>query len=291
MKILVTGATGYIGGYFIRMMQHNAEITALLRSDSNQNSLNNFSCSVLYFKSYDEILHIMKGGKFDGVVHFAAHISNSNIQENINASIDSNILYGAYLLEGASKSGVTWFINTGTFWQNFNSSNYCPVNLYAATKESFESISKYYIDVSSMLYATIKINDTFGPFDTRNTVFSYIMNSSRSSKSVIKLTAGDQIIDVSFIEDIVNAYWQLIIEINKDHSLSGKTFVVTNHERYSLKKTVDIFQSALGRKFNIGWGLKPYRQREVMIPYNNGKTVPNWSQQYTLTEAFRKTYL
>jgi CDP-paratose synthetase len=291
MKILVTGATGYIGGYFIRMMQHNAEITALLRSDSNQNSLNNFLCSVLYFKSYDEILHIMKEKKFDGVVHFAAHISNSNIQENINASIDSNILYGTYLLEGASKSGVTWFINTGTFWQNFNSSNYCPVNLYAATKESFESISKYYIDISSMLYATIKINDTFGPFDTRNTVFSYIMNSSRRSKSVIKLTAGEQIIDVSFIEDIVNAYWQLIIELNKDHSLSGKTFVVTNLERYSLKKTVDVFQSALGRKFNIGWGLKPYRKREVMIPYNDGKTVPNWSQKYSLTEAFRKTYL
>lgn len=290
MKILVTGATGYIGNYFIRMMQNDASITALLRCESNQKSLKIFSCSILSFKSYEEIPLLMEVNKFDGVVHFASHVSDGYGEENISTLIDSNILYSTYLLEGASKSGVSWFINTGTFWQNYNSSNYCPVNLYAATKESFQCIAKYYTETSEMLFATIKINDTFGPHDKRKKLLSYIINFSQSSDDIIQLTAGEQIIDVSFIEDIISAYWQLIIELNKDHSLSGKTFYVTNSEKYTLKETIGLLESVTGKKFNIKWGGEDYRHREVMTPYSEGRLVPNWKQKYSLSNAFQKTF-
>jgi CDP-paratose synthetase len=256
LKILVTGATGYIGNYFIRMMQNDASITALLRRESNEESLISFSCSTLRFNSYEEIPLIMELNKFDGVMHFASHISDSSGDENIGTLIDSNILYSTYLLEGASKSGVSWFINTGTFWQNYNSSIYCPVNLYAATKESFQCISKYYTETSEMLFATIKLNDTFGPHDKRKKLLSYIINSNQSSGDIIQLTDGEQIIDASFIEDIISAYWQLIIELNKDHSLSGKTFYVSNSEKYTLKETIGLLESVTCKKFNINWGGK-----------------------------------
>ena len=57
----------------------------------------------------------------------------------------------------------------------------------------------------------------------------------------------------------------------------------------SLKELSKVFEEVTNTKLNIKWGVRPYREREVMIPYNNGQTVPNWNQQYTLKQAIQKT--
>ena len=58
----------------------------------------------------------------------------------------------------SKKFNLKWFINTGTFWQNYQSEKYNPVNLYAATKEAFQNIAKYYTETSSLIFTTIKLN-------------------------------------------------------------------------------------------------------------------------------------
>lgn len=291
MKILVTGATGFIGQHLVKvLLDKNYELHCIIRIDSNTS---NISQKVTIFK-YDEnigsLIDYFNEQKFDGVIHLASLFLASHTQDDIANLISSNVKFGTELLEASKQSNTQWFINTGTFWQNYQNESYNPVNLYAATKEAFESIAKYYIETSNLIFTTIKLNDTFGANDTRNKVFN-LWNKIAKSGETLEMSAGEQIIDVSYIDDVISAYEVLITHLSLDNKedFKNKEFVVTNNEKMSLKELSKVFEEATNTKLNIKWGVRPYREREVMVPYNNGKTVPNWNQKYTLKQAIQKT--
>lgn len=291
MKILVTGATGFIGQNLVKvLLDKNYEVHCIIRVDSNTS---NISQNITIFK-YDEnigsLIEYFNKQNFDGVIHLASLFLASHTQDDISNLISSNVKFGTELLEASKQSNTKWFINTGTFWQNYENESYNPVNLYAAIKEAFESVAKYYTQTSNLIFTTIKLNDTFGANDTRNKVFN-LWNKIAKSSETLEMSAGEQIIDISYIDDVISAYEVLITHLSSDQKedFKNKEFVVTNNEKMSLKELSKVFEEATNTKLNIRWGARPYREREVMIPYNNGQTVPNWNQKYTLKQAIQKT--
>ncbi len=291
MKILVTGATGFIGQNLVKvLLDKNYEVHCIVRVDSNTS---NISQNITIFK-YDEnvggLIEYFNEQKFDGLIHLASLFLATHTKDDISNLISSNIKFGTELLEACKVSDVKWFINTGTFWQNYENEDYNPVNLYAATKEAFESVAKYYTQTSNLIFTTIKLNDTFGANDTRNKVFN-LWNKIAKSGETLEMSAGEQIIDISYIEDVVFAYEVLIAHLssNQKEDFKNKEFVITNNEKMSLKELSKVFEEATNTKLNIEWGARPYREREVMHPYSNGIKVPNWNQKYTLKEAIKKT--
>ena len=56
----------------------------------------------------------------------------------------------------------------------------------------------------------------------------------------------------------------------------NKTFGVSSNERMSLKELATLFEEATGNILNIKWGGRPYREREVMVPWENAEPVPGW---------------
>ena len=147
-----------------------------------------------------------------------------------------------------------------------------------------------YTETSNLIFTTIKLNDTFGPNDTRNKVFN-IWNKIAKSGEILDMSAGAQIIDISYIEDVVNAYIVMIDNLNQQDSIKykNKTYVVTNKERITLKKLSKIFEDSTQTTLNINWGGREYRNREVMIPFSLGESVPNWEQKFSLKDAITKT--
>ena len=291
MKILVTGATGFIGQNLVKvLLDKNYEVHCIVRANSN---ISNISQKVTIFKyneNIDSLIKYFDAQKFDGLIHLASLFLATHTKDDISNLISSNIKFGTELLEACKVSDVKWFINTGTFWQNYENEDYNPVNLYAATKEAFENIAKYYIETSNLIFTTIKLNDTFGANDTRNKVFN-IWNKISKSGEILDMSVGEQIIDISYIDDVVLAYEVLITHLSSDQKedFKSKEFVVTNNEKMSLKELSRVFEEATNTRLNIKWGARPYREREVMHPYSNGIKVPNWNQKYTLKEAIKKT--
>lgn len=290
MNILVTGVTGFIGREFVKAYSNKYNIVVLTRKSSDTNLLKNLNCVIERYDNYLELDTIFKKHTINGLVHFASSIVIDHKLEQIDDLLDSNIKYGTYLLEACTNYKVQWFINTGTFWQNYNNESYNPVNLYAATKESFQKIGKYYTEISDLIFTTVKLNDTFGPNDTRNKVFNLWAKIAKTTQ-ILEMSAGEQIIDISYIEDVLSAYDILIKNLSSTNNLefNNKEFVVTNKDKMSLKELSRVFEEATNTKLNIVWDSKPYRKREVMIPFDNGITVPNWVQKYTLKEAIIKT--
>lgn len=291
MKILVTGATGFIGQNLISsLLDKNYEIHCIVRVGSDTSKIDSKVKIFKYDENINSLIEYFSQEDFDGVIHLASLFLASHTKDDISNLISSNVKFGTELLEACKVSDVKWFINTGTFWQNFENKNYNPVNLYAATKEAFQNIARYYTETSKLVFTTIKLNDTFGSNDTRNKVFNLWSKIAKSGET-LEMSAGEQIIDISYIEDVISTYEILINHLSSDkkNEFRNKEFVVTNTQKMSLQELSKVFEEATKTKLNIIWGAKPYRDREVMIPYDQGKIVPKWIQKYTLQEAIRKT--
>ncbi|MDA9657712.1 NAD(P)-dependent oxidoreductase [bacterium] len=289
MNVLITGSTGFIGREVAYHLRNKYQVYLLVRNSSDVSKMDLANLVILRYEQYSELADIFKEYKFDGVIHTASQVTVQHTKKQISSLFDSNILFGTHLLESAKMTNVKWFLNTGTFWQHYNNEDYNPVNLYSASKEAFENIAKFYTESSNLIFTTIKLSDTFGLNDTRDKVFNLWLKISQSGES-IDMSGGDQIIDMSYIEDIVFAYVTMVENFRKDcaYQYNNKSFVVSNECKPTLRELSKMFEEVSGKKLSINWGGREYKDREVMQPYSLGSSVPNWKQTYTLKEAMKK---
>ena len=251
MKILITGATGFIGNHLIKHLTDKGyEITAIIRKSTNTAPL--VELGVTHIEYNDEIATLTNNiiaGKFDGVIHLASLFLAQHKSEDIQDLIGSNILFGTVLLEASVRANIPWFINTGSIWQHFEHQEYNPVNLYAATKQAFEDIIKHYAETSHMKFATIQLGDTFGPHDTRQKVFN-IWNKTIASKEYVDMSAGEQIIDMNYIGNIIDGYQCLIDAISAENNSALKKIMSSLyiHHREPPSKILPRFSNVLSVK-------------------------------------------
>lgn len=292
MKIFVTGATGFIGKHLVKkLIDEGNQVTINLYGEEQSP----FDERVLTYKLNESVTNIdidfLKKEAFDGVIHLASLYLTVHKPEDAVRLIDSNVRFSTYMLECASQAKIKWFINTGTFWQNYQNIDYSPVNLYAATKQAFESIAQYYIETNQIKFCTLRLSDTYGPDDTRPKIFNLWEKIAKTGET-LDMSPGEQIIDITHIDDIVAAFVLLAFHIQKQEpdTKNGSVFAVKAEKYYSLKELASIFEAATGHKLNINWAGKSYREREVMVPWANGKVVPNWHPRTQIFEALRQTY-
>lgn len=287
MKIVVTGATGFIANAIVtRLLNEGHQVYTIVRKQTN---VSNLKKGIIFFTddgNTEKLNQFFKEIQPDGVVHLASLVLVNHTLEDIEPLIVSNILFSTRVLQASVNNGVKWFINTGTFWQHYNDESYNPVNLYAATKQAFEDIAKYYYETQKINFVTIKLNDTFGANDTRSKIFN-LWGKAVQNKENLAMSPGEQIIDISYIENIVDAYMQMLTQLQDDatYAYTGEVFAVTSEERMSLKDLAKIYEEVTQTSIDITWGGRPYREREVMIPWTKGKPVPGWKQKVSLVDA------
>lgn len=291
VKLFITGGTGYIGKNLIKhLCKHKHSCTAYVRKSSDISPIINTGCKFFYEDNINVLIKHFNKKKYDGVIHLAALYLYDHKPDDIPKLIESNILLGTNVLEAAVQSGVKWFINTGTFMQHYKNKPYSPVNLYAATKQAFEDIAKYYMETSSIRFKTLKLNDTYGPNDPRPKIFNLLKKAADTEKD-LNMSPGQQIMDLVYIDDVINAF-DILIKwlITKPERLSYDCYAITAGKRYTLKEMVCIYESIINKKLNINWGAKPYRQREPIIPLINFNILPKWNPKVSIEEGLKRLH-
>ncbi|MDR2496775.1 MAG: NAD-dependent epimerase/dehydratase family protein [Tannerellaceae bacterium] len=286
MKILISGATGFIGKNLSIALTEKHEIHVLGRSSSNISDFNH----VFYFENNISELHdYLEKHQIAGIIHLASLFLSSHKNTDIENLIESNILLGTSLLEAAQNTSIRWFLNAGTFWQHydFNSKNYNPVNLYAATKQAFIDLAKYYTETSDIKFVTLKICDTFGSGDTRLKIFNLWNKISETGETLV-MSPGEQYIDMLYIDDVVDGFVRLVHLLNSDEKLEAD-YALYAETRYKLKELSVLYQNATGKKLNIQWGKREYRTREVMEPWKMGNRLPEWKAKVSMEDGILKT--
>lgn len=277
MNILVTGATGFIGKNLIKSLQSNHQIHLLIRPSSDYTSLS-VKKTFIFKDNIEELADYLKVEKIDGIVHLASLYVTEHMSCQIKDMILSNIYFGVALLEACKIAKIKWFLNTGSIWQNYNSADlsddYCPANLYAASKQAFIDMANFYTMVTDLRFCTLKLCDTYGPGDTRNKIFAIFEKIAKSGEQ-LDMSLGYQRLDILHIDDVVSGFIHLINMLQDDSCFLRSEYVLSSGKHYSLRELARIFEEKYQVKLNIKWGGRPYRQREIMIPYK-GNVLVNW---------------
>jgi nucleoside-diphosphate-sugar epimerase len=289
MKIFITGATGFIGKNLVtQLIKDGNEITINLYGEEQSPFTDKVKTYRLGKSEITNDILFLQQGSFDGIIHLASLYLTFHKPDEVVKLIDSNVRFSTFILECAAQAHVSWFINTGTFWQNYQNADYSPVNLYAATKQAFESIAQFYIETYQIRFVTLRLCDTYGPNDTRPKIFNLWERIARTGET-LNMSAGEQQIDISFIDDIINAFTLLANHLQNNHHevISGAVYAVRAEKRYTLKELAIIYEEVTDYKLHINWGACHYRDREVMIPWDRGAVVPAWKPKVTIEQGIR----
>ncbi len=287
-RVLITGGVGFVGSHLTRRCLHEdwqVGVTYLPQEDLSQ--IGDVKTRISAFPvngTTEDVLSIVERFQPDLIFHLASVFLVRHSSEQIMNLINSNITFGTQILEAMARFNVQYFINTGTSWQHYLGDNYNPVNLYAATKQAFDDILEYYVQANRIRAITLKIFDTYGPADHRPKLFN-ILTRAANEGSRLDMSLGEQLIDMVYIDDVVSAFL-----VAAKRLFNGK---VTHHDHYAvssgnpipLRELVEIYQHVTRQKLNIVWGGRPYREREVMVPWKCGKRLPGWRPKIRLEQG------
>jgi len=287
---LITGGTGFIGAALCRrLLDDGWDVHLVVRKDSRLTSLDGIIGQVtlhLHDGSTEGMQNVVRNAAPTTVFHLAAFVSAEHTLADIEPLVRSNIVFGTQLLEAMASHGVSELVNTGTFWQHYDSSEYDPVCLYAATKQAFESILTYYVNVMPLRAATLKLFDTYGPYDPRNKLFS-LLRRAADTQVPLAMSPGEQLVDLVYVDDVVEAFVAASLRL-KEPGMKHEHYSVSSAAPIKLKDVVALYSRTIGIPVPIEWGLRPYRPREVMVPWNRGKPLPGWLPKTSLEEGIRR---
>ncbi len=287
-KALLTGATGFIGGHLTReLLRTGWELHLIVLPEMGLGTIEDLHAEVQSYPhdgTTEQLLDLVDQIKPDVVFHLASLFLAQHTPADIEQLIKSNVLFATQLAEAMTRSGCWRLVNTGTSWEHFENGAYNPVNLYAASKQAFEVMLEYYLATTSLKAITLKLFDTYGPNDPRPKLFT-LLQKVAAEGDPLGMSPGAQLIDLVYIDDIVRAF-----VIAAERLLGNE---VTGHERYavssgnplSLRDLVELYGRVVGKNLPIHWGGRPYRPREVMVPWNSGDPLPGWQPLIGLEEG------
>lgn len=280
-RILVTGATGFIGGHLVRrLVARGDEVCALVRRPVRV-----VGARVLVAASPAEIGTCIAEAAPTTVFHLATHYVLDHRPDQVAELVAANITYGALLLEGLRQAGVRRLVQMGTAWQRYHTVEdaYRPVNLYAATKQAFEDLLTWYVDAGHLDAVTLRVADTYGPGDTRRKIVALLIEAARNGNS-LELSPGEQRLDLLAVEDVVAALLRAEELVGAGH----QAFRIGADRTLTLRELADVIGALVGRPVPARWGARPYRPREVMRPWDGGTPLPGWSAGTELRQGLQR---
>ncbi len=289
---LVTGATGYIGSNLARrLVSDHWCVHIIVRPDSNIEVLNPILDRLIVHKhdgTTKNMIDIISSVSPDIIFHLASLFIAQHSSEDIQKLIISNILFSTQITEAAASCNVKFLINTSTSWQHFDNEKYSPVNLYSSFKQAFEDILKYYVYSHELKVISVVLFDTFGPNDNRSKLIPLFMKNIKT-QNIINMSKGEQLIDLVYIDDVVDAYLYCAKKIERQKKPYIR-YGISSLKPLPLHEIVELFESVFNCQLNILWGSRPYRKREVMIPWNKYKQIPGWKPKFNLKAGLQQIY-
>lgn len=288
MRYLITGATGYVGKSLCHQIaSEENNIMCIIRNSSNIEELSclpqlEFSTPTTYME-YENIISKFKP---DTIIHLASAGGAHHNIEDIPNIIQCNVTFPSILVEAMVKTHLCNFINIGTFWQNYRNRHFTPATFYAATKQSFCDILKYYKDMYNINAVTLKPHNIYGPNDYRPKIINLLQKSARTGEC-LSMSSGEQYLDFIHVDDFISAILYAEKLMCTSNQKLNSSYVVSTKSPIQLKKLVELIQHETGKKLNIGWGEVPQRNAEIMKPWNGDKWLPGWSPKISLKEGLK----
>ena len=294
MKVALTGITGFVGQTLMPMIVDrlpNVELLTLNIEEDLQRAQQMYpwkQCQHILTTELDKLV------KFNPeiVLHLATVTTERNNTEIIKPMLAANIEFGVLLLDALTRcSNFKLFVNTGSFAEyRYGPSQIDDAYLYAATKSAFRRFCDYYSQLSGFKYVTVVPYTIYGGKKTVKRLIDYILESMQS-ETPVDMTAGEQILDFTHVDDLAAFYVHILQNPDTFCSLdNGEEFHIGTGKGTTIRELVSIVERIFGRKCNINFGGRPYRERDTMhavAPIAKNLSLVRWRAMISLEEGIR----
>lgn len=283
MKILVTGAAGFIGFHLAkRLLERGDEVVGYdnLNDYYDVNlkkarlailsDFDKFSFAHNELADKENVEKVFRANQFDRVVHLAAQAGVRYSLVNPGAYIDSNIVGFMNILECCRHSKIPHLVyassssvygaNTKMPFSIHHNVDH-PVSLYAATKKANELMAHTYSHLFSLPVTGLRFFTVYGPWGRPDMALFLFTKAILSGQPIEVYNHGKMQRDFTYIDDIIEGVIRVSDRIaqpnrnwNSDKPDPGtsrapyRLYNIGNHNPVELIHFIDILESRLGKK-------------------------------------------
>ncbi len=296
MKLLVTGAAGFIGFHVAQILLERGEevvgldnlndyydVTlkearlAILRRHSNFRFVKND------LADREKMPALFAAEKFERVIHLAAQAGVRYSIQNPLAYIDSNVVGFANILEGCRHNGVQHLVYASTssvygantrmpFSVHQNVDH--PLSFYAATKKANERMAHTYAHLYNLPVTGLRFFTVYGPWGRPDMALFLFTKNILAGKPIDVFNYGNHRRDFTYIDDIAQGVVRSMDRVatgnpdwNSDAPDPGtarapyRLYNIGNNEPVELMKYIECVEKNLGKKAQKN--LLPLQQGDV----------------------------
>ena len=293
MKILVTGAAGFIG--------HHLSLRLLARGDSvvGLDNMNNyydvtlkenrlkrmapfpaFKFVKLDLADKSGMESLFAAEKFDVVVNLAAQAGVRYSIENPQAYVDANLVGFTNVLEGSRHNKVKHLVfassssvygaNTKLPFSESDSVDH-PISLYAASKKANELMAHTYASLFKLPCTGLRFFTVYGPWGRPDMALFLFTKAILADEPIQVFNHGKMVRDFTYVDDIIEGVVRLIDRpAEPDPTWSGtnpdpatsfapyRIFNIGNNAPVELMRYINAVEAALGKKAKMDMlGMQP----------------------------------
>ncbi|MBT9458014.1 MAG: NAD-dependent epimerase [Burkholderiaceae bacterium] len=309
MKILLTGAAGFIGmTTALRLLARGDEVVGLdnlndyydvnLKLDrlKRLEPHSNFRFVKLDVGDRQGMADLFEAERFDRVIHLAAQAGVRYSLQNPQAYIDSNVVGFTNILEGCRHTKVQHLVyassssvyggNTAMPFSEHDSVDH-PVSLYAATKKANELMAHTYSHLFKLPTTGLRFFTVYGPWGRPDMALFLFTKAILDGQPINVFNHGKMKRDFTFVEDIVEGVIRVLdrpAEPNPGYTADQpdpatsnapyRVFNIGNNSPVNLLDFIGCIEDAVGKKAEKR--LLPLQDGDVPETYANTDALNDW---------------
>jgi UDP-glucuronate 4-epimerase len=281
MKILVTGGAGFIGSHFVDRslaLGHAVEVIddfndfydPAIKRANLVGFANEVPVHETDIRDGDAVLRIVKGGKFDCIVHLAARAGVRPSIRDPKLYLDTNITGTFHLLDAARQAGVPRFINASSssvygvlktlpFREDLALTQ--TISPYAATKLATEQLCSNYSHLHGIRTISLRFFTVYGPRQRPDLAIHSFTRAIFEGRPIAQFGDGSTRRDYTYIDDILDG-------VTASLGYAGQfcdVFNLGENQTTTLAELIALIENAVGKKAIIE--RKPEQPGDVPVTF------------------------